>query len=523
MVLLLACLNLSNFLLSRAVRRQKELALRLAVGASRSRLLRQMLAESFVLASAGAAAGVLFAAWSSRMLIALLQTNVNYVNLEVQLNSRVLLYSGALALLAILLFGSAPAIRAVRSSLQPLLKEGSHQLSARHAWSRSLLIAQVALSLLLTLGATYFVGTFRNLVAVHPGFDADRVLVAHVQPIRVGIENETAAAFYRDVTARIARVPGVEAVAVALMTPIQDCCWWDPVEVDGYTPAPGERLDVFFNSVSPDYFRTLGTPVLRGRLFSDRDTPASTPAAIVNEAFARKFFSGREPLGQWVTLPQGYGTRRFQIVGVVGNINQRDVRSPIPLMLYFGHGQQQKDLPGTANFMVRTRGNPASLGPAVRRAVHQTNPGIPVSLRTLSDELNDTMTHDRLLALLSGFFGVVALALAAIGLYGVLAYTVARRTSEIGVRVALGAPRAKVLWLVVRQSAVLVCAGMAIGSAAGLGLGRFIESLLFGVDPADPSVFAAALSILGAVTLLAAWLPARRATAIDPVKALRYE
>ncbi|HEU0140121.1 MAG TPA: FtsX-like permease family protein [Bryobacteraceae bacterium] len=348
------------------------------------------------------------------------------------------------------------------------------------------------------------------------------MLVAEVQPVRAGLKEEAAKRFYRDLTARLALVPGIESVSSSESTPIRGCCWWDPIEVEGYTPAPGEDMKTFFDRVSPDYFRTMGIRVLRGREFTLRDTPSSPPVAIVNESFARRFFPKGDALGRYIALPPNYKLPRMEIVGVVADASFRDLRSPVPYAAYFPLAQD----PGARDalqMLVRATGSPSAISAAVRQAVHSFDPGIPVTMRTLADEIDSTLTYERLLALLSAFFGVVALGLAAIGLYGILSYAVARRTSEIGVRVALGASRGSVLWLVMKQSIALVLIGMAIGCAAALVLARYVESLLFGLKPADPVTIAIASAGFVAVTALAAWIPARRATAVDPVQALRYE
>jgi predicted permease len=522
MVLLIACVNLSNFLLARALARQREMSLRLAMGASRGRLLRQMLTENLLLASGGAALGILFAHWSSRLLVALLSSSSRALALDVRLNGSVLLYTSGLVAMTTLLFGLAPAIRALRPRSASLLKETTLQVKGSLGWSRPLLVVQVALSLMLTFGAALFLRTFRNLTSVNPGFDASRVLVAEVQPSRVGIENEQAAQFYRDSATRLARLPGIEAVSSADMTPIQSCCWWDPLEVEGYTPAPGENMDTYFNRVSPDFFRTMGIRVLRGRDFTARDTLTSAPVAIVNDKFANRFFPDGDAIGRFVSLPGGYKSPLMEIVGVVADTAFRDLRSPISYSAYFPMSQS-KDIAGSRHLLVRTSGRPELLAAAVRRTVHAFHPAIPVETHALSEEVAGTLTYDRLLALLGAFFGMAALGLAAIGLYGILSYAVTRRTGEIGVRVALGASRWNIVWLAVRQSVTLVLAGMAAGCAGAVALSRYVESLLFGVTPADPGTIGIAALILFLITMLAAWLPARRATAIDPVQALRYE
>lgn len=522
LVWLIACLNLSNLMLARTVKRQREIALRLAVGAGRGRLLRQMLTESLLLATAGTGLGMLFAFWTSRLLTLWLSTNRDAVSLDIRANSTVLAYTAATTILTTLLFGLLPALRTLRSSVQPLLKEGTHQIAGAGAASRSLLVVQVALSLLLVAGATVFLRTLQNLLAVELGFDADRVLVASVDPGRVGWKGETAAGFYRDLESRLRAVPGVEAVSFSSLTPIQSCCWWDVLGVEGYTARAGERLNTFMNSIAPGFFRTMGQRMVRGRDFDERDAASSRPVAIVNRSFARRFFRDGEALGRTISLPPAYKASPMEIVGIVEDARYRDLRGTTPLGAYFPIAQAP-DRPSSLEVLVRTPGAPLALAPAVRQQVHSFHPAMPVRFRSLAQELDGILTQERLLALLSAFFGAVALALGAVGLYGIVSYSVTRRTGELGVRVALGASRASVLWLVMRQSLGLVSIGLAIGCAAVFRLTGFVQNLVFGVQPAGAATLATAAGVLSAVALLAAWLPARRAAGVDPVRALRYE
>ncbi len=521
-VLLIACVNISNFLMARSLARQREIALRLAVGAGRGRLFRQMLTESLLLAAAGATLGLLFALWSSKLLTSLLSTSRDTVSLDIRPNLTLLAYTAAVTMLTTLLFGLAPALRAFRASVHPLVKEGAHQLTGPRTSSRALLVIQVALSLLLVTGATLFLRTFRNLLSVHLGFDADRVLVASLEPGRAGLKGEAAAQFYRDLQSHLRTVPGVTSVSLSSMTPIQNCCWWETMTVEGYSAAPGEKLDVFLNSVAPEFFRTMGTPLLRGRDFDSRDGLNSRPVAIVNESFARKFFPNGDALGRIVSLPPNYKLGPMEIVGMVADARYIDLRGPTRLAAYLPLAQSRERL-NSVEVLVRTPGLPLALASAIRQQVHAFHPAMPVKFRSLAQEVEGALTYERLLALLSAFFGGVALTLAAIGLYGTLSYSVTRRTVEIGVRVALGASRGSVLWLVMRQSLMLVIVGLAMGCFAALYLTRLVRTLLFGVKPADPLTFAIAAGVLGVVAVLASWFPARRAAAVDPMRALRYE
>jgi predicted permease len=522
LVLLIACVNLSNFLLARSLTRQREMALRLAVGAGRGRLLRQMLTESLLLAAGGAVLGLLFAGWSSRLLTSFLSTSRDAISLDTGANLTLLAYTAAITILTTLLFGLAPALRVLRSSVHPLLKEGSHQVTGPRVSSRGLLVAQVAMSLLLVAGAALFLRTFQNLLSVNLGFNADRVLIASVEPSRVGLKEEAANQFYRDLQARLQSLPGVESVSFSWKTPIQNCCWSETLAVEGYAADPNERTNVFLNSVAPGFFRTMGTRLLLERDFDSRDVLNSRPVAIVNESFAKKYFPNGDAIGRTISLPPNYKVGAMTIVGIVEDTRYIDLRGPTRLAAYFPLSQSRERL-GVVEVLVRTVGPPLALASAVRERVHSFHPAMPVRFRSLAQEVEGVLTYERLLALLSVFFGCIALALAAIGLYGTLSYSVARRTGEIGVRVALGASRGTVLWLVMRQSLTLVVVGLAIGCAAAVYLARFVSALLFGVTPADPMTFGIAAGVLGGVALLAAWLPARRAAAIDPMRALRYE
>ena len=524
LVLLIACVNLANLLLARAFTRQREIALRTAIGASSGRLFRQLLTESLVLAAGGAALGLLFAQWSTAILISLLSSRSNPVSLAVSINPRVLLFTAGLGIFTTLIFGLAPVMRSLRQTLQPALKESSHQVSGRQAWSRSLLVAQVALSLLLSVGAALFLRTFENLISVDPGFDAERVLVAEVQPIRVGITDAAGEAFYRDLTARLAALPGVIAASSSDGLPIEGCCWLEPITVEGYTPAPGENTRTFLDDVAPDFFKAMGIRLVRGREFTAGDTVSSTPVTVVSESFARRYFPGQDPLGRYISLPPGprYSFPRKQIIGVVADTFRRNLRAASFEAAYFPMAQDPGNR-GALQMLVRTSGPALAMAGPVQQTIHGFHPGIPVTMHTLAQDLEGTLIYERLLALLGGFFGAVALGLAAIGLYGVLSYSVARRTSEIGVRMALGASRPSVLWLVMKQSVILVAIGMLIGGGAALALARYVESMLYGMKPADPLALAIGVAGLVLVTALAAWLPARRATSVDPVRALHYE
>jgi putative ABC transport system permease protein len=527
-VLLIACVNLSNLLLARSLTRQREIAVRLAIGASRGRVVRQLMIESLLLGVTGAALGLLFGLWSSQLLVSLLSSSQRPISLDIGLNARVLVYTVAVTLLTTVLFGVAPAVRGLRTSMQSVLRTSTHQVIGVGMSSRALLIIQVALSLLLVVGATVFLRTFQNLLTVKLGFDAERVLIARVQPERAGLKGAAADEFYRELPIRLQTVPGVAAAGIASMSPIEDCCWWETLKVEGQPATPGGRTDVYLNAVTPGYFATMGTRLLRGRDFDARDSSHGAPVAIVNESFVRKFFQAGDALGRTLAMPSSYGGNPMQIVGIVEDARYGDLRGPMRLAAYFPLVQSAGYLnvikQGSIDVMVRAQpGPPLALASPVRKELQALHATIPIKFRSLSQEVGNTLIYERLLALLSAFFGGVAATLVAIGLYGLVSYAVVRRTSEIGLRVALGASRTDVLWMIMRQSLWQVAVGLALGSAAALYLSGFVKTLLFGVQPTDPLTFVIAIAALGLIALLASWLPARRAAVIDPARTLKYE
>jgi putative ABC transport system permease protein len=527
-VLLIACVNLSNLLLARSLTRQHEIGIRLAMGASRGRIVRQLLTESLVLAMTGAAVGLLFGLWSSQALVSMLSTTQRSINLDIRLNAPVAVYTVAVTLLTMAFFGLAPAMRGLRTSVQPLLKSSTHQVVSVGFSSRVLLIVQVTLSLLLVVGAMLFLRTLQSLLTVKLGFDAKRVLIARVQPQRAGLTGAAADVFYRELPTRLQTVHGVAAASIASMSPIEDCCWWDTLQVESRPTMPNDRTKVYLNAVTPGYFATMGTRLLRGRDFEVGDSALAAPVAIVNESFAHKYFPAGEVLGRVIALPPSYGGGPTQIVGVVEDARYGDLRGPMSLAAYFPLAQSAQYLtitrPRGMDVMVRARtGSPLALVSLVRQQVQTLHSAMPMKFRSLQQEVGGTLVYERLLAALSAFFAGVAVILAAIGLYGLVSYAVARRTSEIGLRVALGASRTEVLWMIMRQSLSQVAVGLVAGSVAALYLSRFVETLLFGVQPADPLAFVSAVTALGAIALLASWLPARRAARIDPANTLKHE
>lgn len=528
LVLLIACLNLANLLLARAAGRRHEIAVRLSIGASRSRLLRQLFTESLLLSAIGGALGLLVA----KPLITLLLRHAlgnNPSTLDASLDFRSLAFTLGLSLLTGILFGLAPAWRNIHADLTPAMKSSAHNTTAssgRMRISRILVSAQVALSMLLLVGAGLFVRTLVSLTNVDLGFRPDRLLVFRTDASRNGYQGRRLAGVYAQMREKIAALPGVDSVAMSQHGLIQGIESDDHVYVPGrQVKPPSSRTYLLFCSDS--FLTTMRIPVLLGRGLLPGDGVANPSVAVVNESFAKQVFPGENPLGETFLLgdmahpdPE---ERPIRIVGVAKDAHYNSVRSPVTATAYLPYSQRLKSV-RQMTFAIRTTLPPLSIGGAVRRAVADVDRAIPVAeMRTEEDQIQSSLGTERLFAGLVGSFGALAALLAAIGLYGVLAYTVAHRTAEIGIRIALGASRGSVQWLVLRESLVTVAFGILAGAPAALALTKFVRSMLFGVTPADTVSFAAALLLMIAVTAIAAWVPARRAARVDPMVALRYE
>jgi predicted permease len=518
LVLLIACANVANLLLARAAARQRELSVRVALGAGRARLVRQLLTESVLLAAAGGALGVLFALWGSRLLLRMLSTASMPVALEVEPDWRVLGFTAAVTLSTALFFGLLPAFRASGVAPNAALTLDTRAASAAPARLRLgklLVVSQVALSLVLLFGAGLFLRTLRNLTGLDTGLDATGVVLVSVDGRNVAGAPERAA-LQRRILERLRGVPGVVAASQAQITPISGWMMGGSAVVPGYTPRTRRDANVFTNRVSDQYFRTFGTPLLQGRDFEGRDTPASPPLAIINEAFARRFTG--HALGQSFSQ----GSRSYEVIAVVKDAKYDRLRDPAPPTAYFATGQDARPGP-SAEFQVRSGVALAALAPSLRDAVLAAAPGASLSFKTFDRQVNDSLVQERVIAALLGFFALLALLLVLIGLHGLIAYGVARRRSEIGIRVALGAGRARVLWLVQRDVLLMTTAGTLLGLLASLGLARFVEGLLYGLAPNDPLTMSGAALLLIALGSLAGYLPARRAASLPPMLALREE
>ena len=517
LVLLLACVNLSGLMLARAAARQREISIRLAIGAGRGRLVRQFLTESLVLAALGAGAGLLLAGWFSARLVALFASGRSLA-LSVAPDWRVFAFTAAVALLACVLTGLAPALQAVRVNLNPALKEVRAQ---GHRWlGRSLVVVQLAISMILIVGATLFLRTLVNLYSVERGFDSDGVLVVNVRSSRP-YPAASGLAVQNAVLDRLRSLPGVQLASAAQVVPLGGGLWTRNVRVEGYTFRADESDSVGFNVIAPDYFRTLGTPLISGHEFDERDTATSSKVAIVNESFARYFFGNGPAPGRRVTSLD----ITYEIVGVVRDAKYQNLRTSIMKTMYIPWTQREGDQPSRYSYLARAGvGDPLALAPAIERLVRKVDPSLRVrTTLTYATLVDRSLAREWIMGTLGGLFGALALVVAAIGLFGVLAFQVARRTNELAVRMALGASRQVVTALVLRDVAIIVFAGVSIGGAVALMLTGLAARMLFGLTPTDPSTFVIAAAVLGLTAALAGWLPARRASRVDPLIALRHE
>ncbi|HZS07885.1 MAG TPA: ABC transporter permease [Blastocatellia bacterium] len=520
LVLLIACANVANLLLARAAVRQKEFAVRLAVGAGPARLIRQMLTESLLLASLGGIAGVLLAWWGSRLHLLMASAPAQALPLDVTPNARILGFTLLASLLSAVIFGIAPALRAARIEPNAALKggKGAAQTTSQSPFGKALVVAQVALSLVLLVGAGLFVGTLINLQNQPTGFRQENVMLFQLYTFMLGYEDAQYAPLMREIEEKVKAVPGVQAASFSTFV-FNQGQWASRVFTDGPEQPEGQR-SVRQSLVGTDYFTTMGIPLIAGRSFSPHDTATSQKVAVISETMAARFFPNGSPLGK------RFGTserpqKEFEIVGVVKDAKYGAVAEQMRPMAYYPYAQNPQPL---ENFVVRFSGTPEAIVPQVRQAIKQVNRDLPVDeVVSLSEFIGRSLTQQRLVAQLASLFGLLALLLACVGLYGVLSYAVARRTNEIGIRVALGAQRRDVLWLVLREALTLVLIGVVIGLLTSLAATQTASTLLFGLKPNDPLTIGLATLLLLMVATVAGYLPARRAARVDPMAALRDE
>jgi predicted permease len=524
LVLLVACANVANLLLSKAAARQREIAMRVTVGASQARLIRQMLTESVLLAFLGGVAGLLLAYWGVHILATLVSRSLV---MRVATNPSVLAFTLAISLITGLVFGVIPAVRVSRSEPSEAMRAGGPG-GGRHqsGLTQGLIMLQVATSLVLLVGAGLLLRTLVNLENQDLGFSDEHVLLVHTDPRLAGLKVGGLDALYRQLLDRLNALPGVESATIAYYSPMSGSRSTTGVTVEGYTPHPNENVITNENQVGPNYFATLGIPVLLGRPIGPQDTPTSSKIVVVNQAFVRRYLRGQNPIGKRVWVGQGYYPPPPQlpqeIVGVVADARYSDPSKPPEPFAYEPLSQDPGFFAGDVE--VRTSGDPSVAAAEIRKAIQDVDSALPIgSVQTLRKQVRNQLDQRRLVARLSVLFGLLALALAAIGLYGVVTYWVTRRTQEIGIRMALGAQKNDVLWLVVRRGLTVTLIGVGFGLAAALSLSRLIASSLYGVKPTDPLTLAMVALMIIAIALLASYVPARRATNVDPIEALRYE
>jgi putative ABC transport system permease protein len=524
-VLLIACGNVANLLLARAAGRQKEIAVRRALGAPRARIFRQLLTESVLLAALGAVFGILLAFWGVRGLVASLPANVPRVD-EIRVDGVVLAFTGALAVFTGLLFGIAPAWKISSGGVQGALREEGRGTvgPAHHRLRNTLVVAEIALALILLVGAGLLVRSFVHVLAADSGFRADGVLTANLPLPQTRFPEEAKrAAFVRAVVERMKAIPGVEVASAAL--PLLGG-WQSSFTLEGRPEPPAGQLpSADITRVTPDYFRAMGVRVQQGRVFTDHDTADAPPVAVVDETFVRAHFPGENALGKRFRFgrssPEDKDVKWMEIVGVVSHVKNYGVDQESRVEIYLPYFQSPVT---TATLIVRSSTDPAALAASVRQAVKAVDPEVPVySVRTLAEIVSDRTAQRRLAVMLITVFAAVALLLAAVGIYGVMSYAVAQRTQEIGIRMALGAERRDILRMVLRHGSLMAAAGIAVGLTVALGLARLITSLLFQVSATDPPTFSVVPVVLIAVALVACYIPARRATRVDPLVALRYQ
>lgn len=526
LVLLIACGNVANLLIARAFARQKEIAVRLSIGASRGQLVRQLMVESLMLSCVGGAAGIVLASAMTRGLLALVPSEGTPLLIQASPDGRILLFTLGVTVFTGILFGLTPALRASRPDLWSTLKDavGSIAGSGGSVYLRKgLVVAQVALSFVLLFGAGLFVRSLQNLERAESGFrQPDRLVTFQMNPALNGYNETRGTEFYRNLLERVRAVPGVTSAGIAAVPVLHGWEWDNTTGVEGHKAKDGEDMQAFMNAVSPGYFTTMGIPIVDGRDFERRDIPAKgePKVAIVNQEFARHFFGDRSAIGRHI----GHGTgpdAKFdiEIVGVVGNTLYEGPREGLHRQVYVPHSGN-----GGSAMYVRAAMPASAAYNALKGTVRQLDASMPVyELKTLGQQLDETLLSERLTALLSAGFGLVATLLAAIGLYGVMAFVVARRTKEMGLRMALGAHANSVIWLVMKEVLILVAIGLAVGVPSALVLGRFVAAQLYQIQGRDPWTAAATVLLLAAVAALAGLIPARRASRIDPILALRYE
>jgi len=523
LVLLIACANIANLLLARSANRRKEIGIRLALGAGRGRLIRQLLTESVLLSLIGGAAGVVFAYWGKEALLSLRPWRAGELILDLRIDLRVLGFTFAVSLATGLLFGIVPALRATRIDLTSALKDSARgAIGSTHSYlAKSLTIVQVAMSLVLLVSAGLFVRTLGNLENVDIGFNRENLLLFNVDPSLNGYSKPQIAQLYRQLTERLEATPGVRSASISLIPLLSGSGRTSSITVQGHSQFGGEGDNAKVNTVGDGFFATLEIPILIGRGITSRDDELAPKIAVINQTLSKKYFGDESPLGRRLGFGGPENSSQIEIVGVARDTKYTDMRSDVEPTIYVPYPQS---IPSFATFMVRTGGSIATVTSSVRQAVHEIDASLPIfDVKSQRQQADESLMQERLFATLSSFFGVLALLLVCIGLYGVTSYGVTRRTNEIGVRMALGATTSSVKLMVLRETMLLVAIGTLIGLGGAYATTRLVESMLFGLAPGDPLVIVIAIASMITITGLAGYIPARRAAAVDPMVALRYE
>jgi predicted permease len=529
-VLLIACANVANLLLARGAARQKEFAMRLAIGAGRARLIRQLLTESLLLAALGTVAGIFLAYWADILLLRMVSGGATpqAVQLNLQPDARVLGFTLGVTVLTAILFGLIPSLYVTRLNLSPVLKSTILGLTGDSSQRRLpagkiLVVAQVAVSVILLVSAGLFVRSLSKLGEVNLGYSRENLILFRVDAAPGGYKGAAIPRFQLDLLARISALPGLRGATVSKDGLFSHSESADPIAVEGYTPKGGEEMHSRMDHVGPGYFSTLGIPILMGREIQAQDTPGSVRAAVINQTFARRFFPNTNPIGKQVRDTYSGNPAEMIVVGVAADAKYNNLREQAMPRIYAPLANPMWENP-SAVYEVRTYADPQAVAAALRQVVQDMAPTLPpIEIHTMSGLVDESLQTDRFIEQLASAFSLLALLLAAIGLYGLMGYTVARRTRDIGIRLALGAEPANVLWQVLSETLVLVLIGIAIGVPAALGGTHFVRSLLFGLGFADPVAILFAATLLALVAALAGFLPARRASRVDPMVALRYE
>jgi len=532
LVLLIACANIASLMLARAATRQKEISVRLAIGASRARLIRQLLTECVLLSCTGAALGVLFARWGCAILVRFISSPRNPVFLQFSVDSRVLGFTAAIAILTGILFGILPALRSTRVSLSSAMKGGQQDETPGRGYFRPgrwIVAGQVALSLVLVIVAGLFLRSFNNLLTLNTGFDRSNVMMISANAHNANLSPQLRETIWRSAILRLQNIPGVTSVSESVITPISGVGWNNFFHRQTGASPSGRNALANINAVSPEYFATLRSPILAGRTFSAADAAGAPMVGVINETMARRFFGKEDPIGQYVyTDPDPGQTPQFiQIIGIVVDAKYRSLREVTPATMYFPvaqlTGPQPQRMTEAPSFEIRTSTAPATIVKSAAEVFASLNGSISISFRTMEEQVSDSLRQDQLLATLSGFFGGLALLLAMIGLYGVLAYMVTQRRKEIGIRMALGASGNSILGLIMRDVSILLVVGVVVGVGISLWATHFMQKMLFNLNARDAKTIIFSVAVLSAVALLAGYLPARRAARLNPNVILRDE